>query len=85
MLDAYVMLMMEGEFALGVLRGILSVCGSEGVHTQGVARAHARPSRGEGSCHAGSRDTLEMKIVLYGRARAVERGPGMYKKNKHTE
>ena len=36
---------MEGEFALGVLRGIrLFVCGSEGVHTQGVARAHARPS-----------------------------------------
>ena len=25
-LNAYVMLMMEGEFALGVLRGILSVC-----------------------------------------------------------
>ena len=51
----------------------LFVCGSEGVHTHRESR---EPMRGllssvrEGSCHAGSRDTLEMKIVCVIWARA---------------
>ena len=82
---------MEGEFALGVLRGILSVC----LWERGCAHTGSRAS----PCEAFFSSVLEERgllpcwltryvgdeDVLYGRARAVERGPGMYKKNKHAE